>query len=235
MRKASPNLVVDDFIASASDSLRDWQRIDVALANESIALRRRAASDSFLALAVTWESFISEWLVAAVNKDASQAVAHLTAKMTSHGVDELRLPSTHIAATLITQGHFNLASVKQILDPNDSNIVVRHHKDLKTLGDRWLAPPYHGALTGFSAHQFAPALATRLVRNVLAHNSDRALSEANDILRKPFVPAALRVTNARRPQLDGWRRYLLAPHGGHPRVAILHTSLSTIAGQLRVP
>ncbi len=235
MRKASPNDVVAAFITATSDALTDWETIDAALATQPLKLRRRAASDAFLSLAVSWESFLSRWVVASVNKDASQAVSYLTTRLQAHAQDELRVPTTHIAATLITQSHFSLDLVRQLLDPNENNIVLREHSDLDKYARRWLADPYRASLSGISSYQFKPVLATRLIRNALAHESESALKRANDELRKSTVPPGLRVTGTRRLSVDGWRRYLLAISSTRPRIAILHDDLSAVASLLAVP
>lgn len=117
MRKASPDDVVATFVASTAEALSDWETIDSALLTESLSLRRRAASDAFFALAVSWESFLSRWLVAAVNRDASQAARHLAKELEDYATIELRVPSTHLSSTLITQSHFSLSLVRQLLDP----------------------------------------------------------------------------------------------------------------------
>ncbi|TDE89588.1 hypothetical protein EXU48_20740 [Occultella glacieicola] len=235
MRKASPNDVVAGFTTATAGALTDWETIDAALAAQSLSLRRRAASDAFLSLAVSWESFLSRWLVAAVNKDASRAVSQLATRLQEHAEEELRVPRSHLAATLITQSHFSLNLVRQLLDPNENNIVIREHGDLDQFARRWLADPYRTALTGISSFQFKPVLATRLIRNALAHQSESALKRANDELRKSTVPVGLRVTGARRLSVDGWRRYLLSISSYRPRIAVLHDELATVASLLVVP
>src|SRR4051794_15891848 len=97
MRKASPNTVIDRFLASTSSALSDWQTVDTALEGESVGLRRRVASDAFLALAVSWESFLSQWLIAAVNKDSSNAVIYLTRRVRTHAEEELGLSPAHLS------------------------------------------------------------------------------------------------------------------------------------------
>ncbi len=126
MRKASPNEVIDAFVQSTSAGLADWQVIDASLSD--LRLRRRVASDAFLALAVAWETFLSQWLIAAVNRDSSTAVRYLTQRLQDHATGELRVPQTHVSATLITKNHFTLALVRQLLDPHDNNVVLREHK-----------------------------------------------------------------------------------------------------------
>lgn len=233
MRKASPNEVIDAFVQSTSAGLADWQTIDASLSD--LRLRRRVASDAFLALAVAWETFLSQWLIAAVNRDSSTAVRYLSQRLQDHATGELRVPQTHVSVTLITKHHFTLALVRQLLDPHDNNVVLREHKDLKDFADRWLAGSYGQQLSTITSYQFKPVLATRLVRNALAHQSESALQRANGELRKSTVPLSLRVTTSRQLNVDGWRRYLLSITSATPRLAVYHTELAATAQLLRVP
>jgi len=233
VRKANPNDVIDTFVQTTSAALSDWQAIDSAVGD--LRLRRRVASDAFLALAVAWETFLSQWLVAAVNRDSSTAVTYLSGRLRNHALEELRVPNTHVSAALITKNHFTLALVRQLLDPHDNNVVLREHGELKQFASRWLAGDFSSRLSGISSYQFKPVLAARLVRNALAHQSESALKRANDELRKSTVPAALRVTTSRELSVDGWRRYLLSITSATPRIAVFHTELRATANLLRVP
>ncbi len=233
MRKASPNEVIDAFVQSTSAGLADWQVIDASLSD--LRLRRRVASDAFLALAVAWETFLSQWLIAAVNRDSSAAVTSLSQRLQDHATNELRVPQTHVSTTLITKNHFTMELVRQLLDPHDNNVVLREHKDLKVFADRWLAASYRQQLSAITPYQFRPVLATRLVRNALAHQSESALKRANNELRKSTMPLALRVTTSRQLNVDGWRRYLLSITSETPRLAVYHTELAATAQLLRVP
>ena len=232
VRKASPNDVIDSFVQSTSADLADWQIIDASL--HDLRLRRRVASDAFLALAVAWETFLSQWLIAAVNRDSSTAVTYLSQRLQDHATNELRVPQTHVSATLITKNHFTLDLARQLLDPHDSNVVLRERRELKVFADRWLAASYRQQLAAITSYQFKPVLATRLVRNALAHQSESALKRANDELRKSTMPLALRVTTSRRLNVDGWRRYLLSITSATPRLAVYHTELATTSQLLRV-
>lgn len=248
MRKASPNDIVDDFVGSVSTALIDWQVVDTAAKANSLSLRvrRRVASDSFLALTVAWERFLSRWLVAAVNKDASRAAARLTEKLKSHAHVELKVPSSHISSPLIATSHFSLASVRGVLGAQDDNIVLRSHKDLQKFADEWLGPALSGSLKTVSSYHFNWVLAMRLIRNALVHQSDKSLRQVNDSLRTSSMPPEIRVVGTRNLSANGCGAYLykrIAAHtssqlpmvGRQPRLVLFHFKLSSIAGQLKVP
>lgn len=235
VNKTDPNGIVDDFVAQAASALADWQHIGAAIQHERIAVRRRSAADAFMALAVSWESFMSEWLVGAVNRDASRTVATLDQKLREHAQEKLRVPAGHVAATLATKGHLSMGEVRGLLDPKDYNVAIRSRDELRAFAAEWLAGAYRAQALGVTAFQFAPVLLTRVIRNALAHRSAAAISEANRVARLGTTPVSFRVAGARKLDVAGWRTYLLQGHNGTPRVELLHTSLSQFATGLKVP
>ncbi len=234
MNKSNPNSAVDAFVGSATNALADWKVIDQALSSHGIQLRRRAAADSFVALAVSWETFISNWVVACVNRDSSVAVARLNSQLRDYAIKDVGVPEGHVAGALITKPHLTLAEVRRMLSPNDYNVPVRSHGNLHDLATRWFAEPYRGAALGISSFQFCPAVLTRLVRNVFAHRSVSSLAAANDVAAQTSTPISLRWTGDGRLDVDGWRRYLLTANGTVSRLEVLHNNLSDLAGSLKV-
>lgn len=235
VNKSDPNDIVDNFVATTNDALDDWRTIDGVLSTQGVRLRRRAAADSFMALAVSWESFLSRWLVAAINRNASQAVRALETKIREYAIDNLRVPEAHVATTLVTRSHLTVAEVRRLLDPEEFNIMISSRADLKKFAMSWLADPYQGAATGITTHQFRTAHLTRLVRNVLAHHSTTAITAANEFVTQNSTPATLRWTGSRRLDVAGWRRYLFTTTTPVPRVEILHNELATLAGRFAIP
>jgi hypothetical protein len=233
VNKADPNDFVSSFVDTTNDALADWRTIDGALASSGIRLRRKAASDAFMSLAVAWETFLSHWLIAAVNKDSSKTISALSSKLADYATSELRIPSRHVAATVITQSHFAVAEVRHLLDPNDFNVVLRDWQDLLAYGRKWLAEPYESAITSVTKFQYMPAIVTRLIRNALAHQSTAALTAANDVISKNTTPMTLR-WNGQRLDVDGWRRYLLTATAPVPRIEIIHVELGSLAMKLTV-
>lgn len=233
VNKADPDGVIDAFQSATASALADWQQIDGALKELGLHIRRRAASDAFLALAVSWEFFISTWLVSAVNKDTSRAIARLEKKIQDHALDELGLPASILSSSLVSTSHLNLTAVRKVLDRREWNVVIRYQNELEDFANKWLAGPYEARALAITAFQFAPALVVRLVRNALAHQSPGAIKEANEIVRKTTIPAALRHTGTRSLGVAGWGRYLLSSTAPVPRIAYLHNELIALADRLR--
>jgi hypothetical protein len=242
VKKADPNAIVDAFRVRVAESLADWEAIDEAVKlrsspQDTLRLRRRAASDSFLALVISWESFFSSWIVAAVNRAPKRAADTLAAQLTAHATAKLNIPAAVVSKSLLATSHLSLDAVRMILDSKGYNTTVRDHKELEALSDTWLAGPYKLAADSITAHAFSPALVGRLVRNALAHESEAALKNVNKLARSGGVKKAFRVTRARDLDLRSWRAYLFQVPDGESRnrVALFHQEFSSMAAALRTP
>lgn len=242
MKKADPNAVVDAFRDRVAESLADWESIDEAVSLHSsgadmLRLRRRAASDSFLALVISWESFFSSWIVAAVNRAPETAAKTLTVQLADHATAKLNIPAAVVSKSLLATSHLSLDAVRNILDSRGYNTTVRDHKEFEMLSNTWLAGSYKLAADSITSHAFSPVLVGRLVRNALAHESEAALKEVNLRARHGAVKKAFRVTRARALDVRSWRAYLFQiPDGSSsPRVALFHHEFSTMAATLKVP
>lgn len=241
MNKADPNAVIDAFVDGSRAALDDWRAIDEAISAHAsssvrLRLRRRAARDSFLALFIAWERFFSAWAVAAVNRDPAQAAARLSEKITRHATDDLNVPTDVLSRTLLATSHLNLVAVRGILDSKGFNTVVRSQGELKKFANAWLSGPYLAAATAITAYHFRPAVVSRLVRNVFAHESESALAEANTSARHGGVTAQFRVTNTRNLDVRAWHIYVLQSPAGsaHTRVELFHIALAELAERFRV-
>lgn len=232
MNKADPDDIVQAFQDRTRSALHDWQLIDDAVRPLGVGIRRRVACDAFLALAVSWESTLSTWLIGAVNKDTSAAIQHLEQKVRDHAETNLGLKPTVLSASLIATSHLNLSDVRSVLDPNDKNITIRDQKALTGFGNKWLAGTYKRRALALSAFDFAPAVVVRVVRNALAHQSDAAVKEANSLVSSASIPVALRHTASRSISASGWGRYLLATTVPTPRISTLHHDLINLTGKL---
>lgn len=240
MNKADPNAVVLDFDVRTSVALAEWASTDALLgahapAAEKLGLRRKVASDAFLALAVSWERFYSAWVAAAVNRAPAVAVARLDGQLKAHALRELKIPASALSASMLASSHLSLSGVRTVLDADGQNIVARSHKDMVKTAEDWLDGACRTAALSVTSYDFAPAHLARLVRNVLAHESALALKLANEYSRGRGVPPGLRVTTQNNLDVRAWRAYLFARPPGRtaPRVALFHASLRDLAARFR--
>lgn len=241
VNKADPNGVVASFEKRTNSALADWRAIDSAVRahavkGDALLLRRRAAGDSLLALYGSWESFVSSWITAAVNRDPSAAASNLADKLTEHAKTKLGVPENVLSQSLLATSHLNLAAVRQILDARGFNIAVRDYKELQRYANGWLAGPYASAVQSINAYALMPAVVARVVRNAIAHESEAALADANNLVRGSNVPSLFRVNQTRNLDVRAWRTYVLQSPAGtsSTRIEAFHVELGRLAAMFRV-
>jgi hypothetical protein len=239
MKKANPDLRIAEFAQRTQESLADWQAIDaaiVALGTGNLRLRRRAATDSFLALAISWEAFMSGWFIAAVNREPRRAVRFLTIELQNHALNELNIPASILSPSLVTSSHLTRDAVATILDKNGRNVVMADHKDLMKKSKKWLYHPYGTRTASITELDYSAAFAARKIRNMFAHESESASTEAWKMVTEAssvLIPQ-LKVTGRKSKfNLDGWRGYIFESVNGKPRVQVFHEELIVLAQRLR--
>jgi len=237
VRTADPNGVIDDFEDLVDDSLTDWMSVSAAISLQPVALRRKVATDAFLGVAVSWESFLSDWWTAAINKDPSAFLVQAESALRTDAKARFGLDAADLANKLISRSHLSLDQVRRMLDPNERNIVIHGYKELDKRANAELAGQYRTKATSITSHDWQIAEATRVIRNALAHRSKSALAEMNVLLRKNSVPLSLRWTGQRNLDIAGTMRYLHThrPALADSRTKVYHDRLKGLAVQLRIP
>jgi hypothetical protein len=230
MRKRDPNDVITAFQVSATASLDNWSSMLEALADRPLDLRRRLSVDAFLRLAVRWESFRSEWHIAAINRDATRFRADLEQRFRQSVGD--RFPGLEPFVRVELPLHPPLQTIEEILDPARRNISFG--ADWVKRAERELATDYASTVGALGLPDLKLVIATEKIRNCLVHESPYASQQMNAALM------ALEVTvdddlmrGARTIRPSGIATYLHAEAGGRRRVARFHERLDEIAEKLR--
>lgn len=234
MKKVDPNKVVDRFQTAVADSLKSWMTVDTALAGQPVATRRIATTDAFVRLAVTWESFLSNWWIAAINRDPTTFVSRLDKRLREIAAAEMGLQAGDLSTALVARSHLTVEDVRRLADPNGENLVFRSRTDLRRAAERDLAANYRARVTAITSGAWQVADLTRLCRNALVHQSQRALAEINTKLVEPTTKPDFRWTGSRRLDVRGLRRYLRTPEGD-PRIVTFHNELTALAAVLKAP
>jgi hypothetical protein len=236
VNKADPDAAVDAFEIDTLQLLADWIAIDDALKLEKVALRRRVATDALLRLAVTWEAFLSDWWVSAVNRDPGPLLGTLDGRMRKFARDNCGLTDADLSATLVTRSHFNVDDIRRLLDPDKRNIVVRSHRELREKAGQELADPYRMEALGISKSDWAVADLVRTTRNALAHRSGGSFDELHRALRSRDLRAPLKLSTTQTLNVAGIGRYLGAKPTGtnSERIAMIHDDLRCLGVKLRI-
>ena len=194
--------------------------------------RKTAAEDIFLRFVVGWETFVSEWFIGCVNRDATRFRLAFENRMNNWLQAEAqkqyaRYKVTFPPPTLALSRNPKLDEVRELLDPREGNIEFRTLQDLAERANRELAPRYAGrtaTLMGVGANEIVDA--SIAVRNALAHRSRRAVREMNQRVGEfPSYPLLRKQTMSS----DGIGTYLNArTPGGEARLLVFRREFSRI-------
>jgi hypothetical protein len=183
--------------------------------------------------AIGWESFLSDWHIAAINRDSSAFVTELSKRVEQSLKD--RWPGLAGRVALTIPKHPSLELVNDLIDPTGSNISFGDK-------DKWLARVncelvdlYRAAVVALPDRDHLLIRAVVSIRDCIAHRSLRASNAMNDALANlQAADSHLRRAQARVTP-SGIGAYLFAQAGGIRRVERYHGRLQGIAESLRVP
>ncbi|MBL8578696.1 MAG: hypothetical protein JNK47_15850 [Mesorhizobium sp.] len=179
MRKSNPDDVRADFAAGLADVVAFYNAADAVVTGDKN--KTLLVEHTFLAAAVLWESFVSDLLIAYVNRDASRFTVHLRAALETDLGPKQREIYTRYATLAIPQ-HIRKADVVSLIDANGNNITFSNFAALEDAAGRWLAPAHAGRITGRSNLEKATVNAAISIRNHIAHRSQRSLAAMNAAL-----------------------------------------------------
>lgn len=179
MRKSNPNDVRADFAAGLADVVAFYNATDATLTGDKN--KTLLVEHTFLAAAVLWESFVSDLLIAYVNRDASRFAVHLRNALETDLAPKQREIYSRYASLSIPQ-HIKKADVVSLIDANGNNITFSNFASLEDAAGRWLAPAHAVRITGRSDLEKATVNAAISIRNHIAHRSQRSLTAMNAAL-----------------------------------------------------
>jgi hypothetical protein len=229
VRKKDPNDVVDDFGELAKDSLLTWQQMCNQLGDAG--LKKNASVDAFLNVVIGWESFLSDWHIAAINRDSSAFTAEAEQWIKRRIAER---PALAPLLSLAIPKHPDLALVRDLLDPTGRNIALWPKAKWIERATKELVDPYRAKVTAVSDRDHKLIDAAVQVRNCVAHRSRAATVAMNDALVKLSGGDGALRRGARSVGPAGIGHYLFASASGERRVQTYHLRLGEIAETLRV-
>jgi hypothetical protein len=228
-RKADPNDVIDEFQAYLTSSRRNFGRI-VRRLNRTPKLQKEASIDAFLRAAVGFETFRSDWHIAAINRDASVFAKTMrdSIKATVKSARDYRGGADLISISL--PRHPSVKVIRGVVDPLGRNVAFPDGWEKRC--ERELASPYKEKVTAMTTQHEAVVAAVVSIRNAIAHRSPWSVAEMNTAIQ--VLPAGLR-RGMRRIRLAGLGSYLWASPRGHAeaRVELFYAALTDVAEALR--
>jgi hypothetical protein len=190
MRKANPESVRDDFLSAIDDICSTFEQVEASTLATSG--KKLVAEHSLLAAAILWEGFVSDLIVAYINRDSSGLAAHVASKTTHTSSDEVAKRAVSLGQTsLKLKPHLTTAEVRELLDSRGFNITFKSTDDLKEKAGQWLANAHSANFTGVTAAECSSIEAWQAIRNFLAHRSSSAKLRMQKALADPDLPVAL--------------------------------------------
>lgn len=231
MRKKDPNGVVDDYVSLVEESEEIWADTVEALASER--LRKQASLDAFLRCAVGWETFLSDWYIAAINRSPHQFVNAMRDSCVK------QVPPTWSPRIEFGFGdHPTVDHVISALDAGGRNVTFKDGDELKKRAKADLTDPYLSKVQSINVRDLRVIEAVKATRDCLGHRSTasvRTLNERLDALST--AETQLRKGGASTLRLTGIGKYLYGRRSvnGERRIVAYHHRLSGICEKLRVP
>lgn len=190
MRKANPESVRDDFLSAIDDIRSTFDQVEASTVATSG--KKLVAEHSLLAAAILWEGFVSDLIVAYINRDSSGLAAHVASKTTQTSSDDVAKRAVSLGHTsLKLKPHLTTAEVRALLDSRGFNITFKSTDDLKQKAGQWLATAHSAYFTGLSAAECSSIEAWHAIRNFLAHRSSSAKQRMQTALADADLPVAL--------------------------------------------
>jgi hypothetical protein len=120
MRKMSPIDVKSDFKNSLTDLSNFYSTTNTALTLDS--QRSFLVENSLLAAAVLWEGFVSDLLVAYINRDSTRFALHLEDAL-KQGLSEKQKTILTKYGKLNVPNHLKKEEIQDLVDGNGNNIT----------------------------------------------------------------------------------------------------------------
>ncbi len=181
MRKTDPDDVRTDFASGLADVIGFYATADAAVIGDKD--KSLLVEHTFLAAAVLWEGFVSDLLVAYINRDTTRFRAHLRDAIEANLTPKQKLIYTNYA-TLAVPVHLKKADILSLVDAGGNNITFGHFGELAEAANRWLVAASSTRITGRSASEKASVNAVIAIRNHIAHRSERSGRAMNAALAK---------------------------------------------------
>ena len=230
-RKIDPNEIVDEF-RDDLETVRNTFAVLIELTNEE-PLLTELSIDTFVRAAVAFETFRSDWHIAAINRDAAVFLKSLSKSIRSTvaGARDYRGAADLVQVGIVKNP--SVAVIRNIVDPLGRNVAFGDTNGWKKRADRELAPRYTARVRALTAGDLTIITAVIAIRNCIAHHSAGSVTEMNGALQR--LPAGLRKpTN--RVSVKGIGAYLWAAPPGQTRARTTHfiRELRRIASILKI-
>lgn len=185
VNKPSIAALVDDFVAGTDDALGHWLKLHRLLLHD-LPARRTISENCLSSLVQNWESFRSDWQVAAVTRDSSAFLEKL-ARAESGAVEtalRAKYPASSIVVDLGLGQHPSRATIAALLDADGKNVTYNDKQKHDRTVAMQLTPAYKAKIFSITADDWLLLDLARECRNAIAHRSTASLSRFNEAIHE---------------------------------------------------
>lgn len=235
MRKIRPQDVKGDFAALVAERLQHFDRLALALRGSAHEKRdlTTLTEVTLHSVYVAFECFLSDLLLAYINRDPSQYQSNLESRMRSSVQAKFGAWAGSRMEFTATK-HIKVDELEAALDPGSYNLTFKDVASLKQRCTEWVALPYRNAVVNLADADCRLVDTVHAVRNFIAHRSPNAKTIMNDRLATVVTGPACPNLNLARGVHDihDIGSFLKAKAGGEMRMKLFVMRLDAIAAGL---
>ena len=235
MRKIRPQDVKSDFATFVAERIQHFDRLSNALKGSAHEKRdlTTLAEVTLHSVYVAFECFLSDLLLAYINRDPSQYQTNLEGRMRSSIQSKFGAWAENRMG-FVAKKHVTADEIEAALDPDSYNLTFKDTATLKQRCTEWVAQPYRNSIVGLSDADCRLIDTVHAVRNFIAHRSQNAKTTMNDRLRTvvtgPFCPNQNLARGAH--DIHDVGSFLKSKVGGTIRMKLFVARLEAIAAGL---
>jgi len=227
LRTMDPARVRASFDAQLTEATNFYHTVKASLS--SAADVTRLSASTMISAATLWESFLSDLLVAYINRDPSQFVVHLEHAL-NEDLSDKQKQILNRYAPYKAPTNIDRTTIISLLDNNGNNITFSSAQALKKGAKRWISAANMAGINAISGQQMAIINLWISLRNHIAHDSERSKSA----LQRAVSHGALHGTGLHRAQnaIHTPGVYLKSKHQqpiGNPRIEEILRHMQHIA------
>lgn len=235
MRKIRPQDVKGDFANFVVERLSHFDRVAAALNGSSHEKRdlTTLTEVTLNSVYVAFECFVSDLLLAYINRDPSQYQRNLEARMRSSVESKFGVWAAN-RMSFATTKHIKVNDLEVALDPDSYNLTFKDVAALKQRCTEWVAQPYRNQIVNFADADGRLVDTVHAIRNFIAHRSSNSKMIMNDRLGNVVTGPGCPNLNLSRGSHDihDIGSFLKSKVGGTIRMKLFIARLDNIAAGL---
>jgi hypothetical protein len=230
MRKINPADICDDF--------RDEITTLETFLNDLWSVASSSRDRSFLAelvfhrAYVAVESFLSAWIIGAINRDSSQFISYRTNSITQSVTGKFSAWDAS-QLTYTPPAHIAVADLQPLVDPDGWNVTFKSYDKLKVKCADWLAASYRNKVDGVPTQRQNVIDAAKAIRNCISHQSQSSFAEMNEQLSGLPNSGVCRHLRTTVNAVSNVGAHLKAAGGGSTRVQLYLQEFRELGADLR--